>query len=220
MEKTKREPFLKNFVIAVFVSFFIFVIILFVTYQVSYFNYSGIKNQNSLINQSISQMDSLLTNKSFCDDSILLNSSIILDENGKRISILETRLGFDDPIVLEQKKIYFSLEFKHYQIINLFNKNCKKDFSPFLFFYSNKKVKFYNEDMGPILSTFKSEHPEQVMVYSFDYDLDTPLIESLKEDYSIQKAPIVISPNGEKIYLENIDQLEPFLINNSQMQQY
>ncbi len=218
MENNNREPFLGKLLVAFIISILAFGIIFFISYQVSYSNYMGIKTQNVLLNESLSKMDALLLNKVSCNNSLFIASSELLDENGARISILETRLGVDDPIVIQQKKIYSELEYKHYLLVNFFNSQCGQNFYPFLFFYSNGKEKSDSQDMGSILSTFKSENPGKIMVYSFDADLNQSSINLLKDINQISSVPIVVSPNGAKLSVYNIAQLEHYINSNSSTQ--
>jgi len=211
MEDNPREPFIGKLLFAFLISISIFAIIFFVSYQVSYSNYIGIKGQSTIINQSLFEMKNLLNGNFSCEDSILLKSSQILEDSGERISILEQRLGFDDPIVRGQKKIYSQLEFNHYQMILLFNKKCSKNFLPFLFFYSNKKNKFENQKVSSILSSFKIEFPKTVMVYSFDSGLNDPPIQNLIKFYNLTSFPVVVSPENKTLYLKNINQLYIYL---------
>jgi hypothetical protein len=212
MENRSREPFLARLLIAFLITGFVFGIIFFVSYQISYANSRAIKSSNSLIDQSLFQMDTLLRSNYSCNDSLLVSSSSLLDENGKMISILETRLGFDDPVVMQEKGVYSSLEWDHYELIKTFDEKCSKNFYPFLFIYSNKNHKSESENAGSILSAFKQEHPDSV--YSFDADLNYPILNSLKKDYPLNSFPVIITPRNETLYLTNINQLE-FLINNT-----
>lgn len=211
MEDNNREPFIGKLLFAFLISISIFTIIFFISYQVSYSNYIGIKGQNTVINQSLSEMKNLLNGNLSCKDSILLRSSQILEDSGERISILEQRLGFDDPIVRGQKKIYSQLELNHYRMILLFNKKCSKNFLPFLFFYSNKKNKFENQKVSSILSSFKIEFQKTVMVYSFDSGLNDTPIQDLIKLYNLTSFPVVVSPENKTLYLKNINQLYIYL---------
>lgn len=129
-----------------------------------------------------------------------------LGEMGAFMGILEERFGKTDSKVLEQKKIYTLLQLKHFQLIKSYNDACSGEIKSILFFYSNDKV--FEQDAerkGRILSNIKKNNQE-VMIYSFDYDLDMNLIKLLIEEYNItQPNTLVIN---EEIKLERVYNIE------------
>ena len=84
-----------------------------------------------------------------------------------------------------------------------------------MYFYSNQNEKDQSDQVGPILSEFKAENPDTVMIYSFDADMNSTLMEQLRENYSITQVPVIISPKGNQLFIKNINDLEPYLVNNS-----
>ncbi|MFH1425248.1 MAG: hypothetical protein ABIG28_00770 [archaeon] len=188
-----RGPFIEKLILSFLLANFVFLTIFIFTFQVSYSNYMNIAKDNNKISEQIKKIDKLTEDKNICDDSILIESSTILDEIGSRLSLLETRFGKEDSRVLEQKNLYSEVEFKHFQIIKKLEEQCEQDYLPLLFFYSNQEnLEEESERMGFILGKFKRQHNEQVMVYSFDFNLESKLIQNLKEEYNITVAPRVL----------------------------
>ncbi len=203
-----QEKYFFRMIISFFVATILFILIFISAYSVSYLNYQNIRSENKLIQVSLVRLDEIMASES-CDDALLFESSENLDAVGSQLNILEKRFGNKDIRVLEQKKVYSDLEYKHLQIIRNFNENCNKNFEPIIFFYSNIRDKQdKSENMGSILSVFKRRNSGFVMIYSFDFNLDYGLIEKLEKDYNVSEVPIVVVKEKEKIYLRNIDELE------------
>lgn len=212
--KSRREPlpWVRLF-FALVIASISFTLLFLLAYSISYLNYQGINEQNNLISGYLEDLDFYLDDVS-CDDEILYEASERLDRVGSRISILEDRFGKDDERVLDQKKLYTDLEVKHFGIIKVLNERCDEDFVSVLFFYSNSEADDMgerSESMGYILSAFKQDNPERVMVYSFDYDLDSGTIDGLKEKYGLTGSPIAVVNEEESVYVRNIDDLEVYL---------
>jgi len=188
----------------------LFIIIFVFASSISYLNYQKIENQNNIILVYLEEMDALLL-KQNCNNEILLKSSEILDQVGGRLNLLETRFGKKDPRVLEQKSLYTAIELKHLEIIKQFQSQCNEDFITILFFYSNNKpFNKASENVGRILSTFKRKDLENRMIYSFDYNLNIPPINNLKQGYNLTIAPIIIVNNNEPEQINNINDLDKY----------
>ncbi len=202
-----QERYFLRFILSFFVATVLFSLIFLSAYSVSYLNYQNIQSKNKLIQESLTRLDQIIESQS-CDDEILFESSETLDRVGSQLNLLENRFGKDDFRVLEQKKIYSDLEYKHLQIIKNFNGNCNKSFQPIIFFYSNLGEKQdESENMGSILTTFKRRNPE-IMVYSFDFNLEYETVDKLKNFYKVTDSPIIVIGEKQTVYIRNIDQLE------------
>jgi hypothetical protein len=135
-----------------------------------------------------------------------------MENMGDTLILLEERLGKTDSQVLEQKKTYSLLEARHLLYVMEHNTKCSDRIPIILFFYSNLgKYKDDADKLGYILSAVKSKKPG-VMVYSFDYDLNSNLILLLKEKYNID-SPNRLVINGKTLLnvFDNIDQVLPYL---------
>jgi len=104
------------------------------------------------------------------------------------------------------------LEIQHLLLIDKYNKNCNKTIPIVLFFYSNEENFIVQaEKMGFILSTYKANN-KNIMIYSFDYSLNTNLINLLKKKYDITQANTIIINGQTKVWnLNNIDDLKKYL---------
>ena len=208
--KDQRKFYKGRLILAFLLTNLIFTIIFLTSFSVSYINYQGISAQNNIINQYIAELNPY-TNISNCNNSILFDASEKLDSVGSRISLIETRFGKDDSRVVEQKLLYSDLESRHYEIVKELNKKCNKNFTTILFFYSNEdQFDEESEKAGYILGAFKNRYPEKIMIYSFDYDINYPIINKLKEKYKINAVPSVLINEKDIVIVKNIRDLERY----------
>jgi len=206
--KTYAWRYLLAFIIATA----LFIIIFLTTYSISYLNYKGIEKENTLIQKYIKDFESYL-NKNSCDESIITDSTIKLDEVVSRLSILETRFGKSDSRVLEQKKIFSQLSYKHLQLVKKFIEMCNADITTFIFLYSNEEdYKKESERIGVILSTLKNKYKTKAMIYSYDSNLDSDPILKIKKKQDIKEVPIVVIDEKYSQKVKNIDDLEQHII--------
>jgi hypothetical protein len=132
---------------------------------------------------------------------------------GGALDILEKRLGTDDPAVLEQKKTYSLLEVRHYLYVKEHNDQCANNQIPtILFFYSNSpEYKDEGQKLGYMLTYLWKDDPN-ILVYSFDYNLDSDIIQILKEKYGVSRPNIlVIDEKAVLNVFEDSDQIKALL---------
>ncbi len=138
-----------------------------------------------------------------CD---FVNSSFVSQELfgvGDRLSALEKDLGKTNEQVLSLKKYYMVLQVKDYLFFKNFNEKCSGKFILNLFFYSNDhKICEKCEDQGFVLSYARAKN-DKLRTYSFDVDLDTPIIKYLMSRYNVTAVPAVIF--NDKVYNEFIN---------------
>jgi hypothetical protein len=209
-----NKIYLWHYLAAFLIATCLFSIVFLFAYSVSYLNYSEISSQTNYISDSILQIQKSFQENN-CDMDLLVNASERLDVVGSRINLLEERFGSSDPRVLEQKKLYFILEYQHFNIVTNLLENCTQipyKINTVLFFYSNDKSVSANSDItGKILSALKQKYTTQLMIYSFDYNSDSALITTLKKEYNISEAPAVILNDRKPMRIFNIDDLEGYL---------
>jgi len=132
-----------------------------------------------------------------------------LDEMQNYMETLERRLGRDDEGVLEQKKVYSVLLAQHFLFVEEHNEECEEFFPTVLFFYSNHPNYFDQAySIGRILSSLKRQD-RNIMIYSFDYDLDSEVIGALKLRYNVTEPNIIIINEEEKLGgIEHINEIK------------
>jgi len=203
----------KRFLLAFVIATVIFIGVFLAGYLVSYSKYQKISISQEAIRYNLLSLDleKQLMSES-CDIFDPYYFSVDLDNMGSIIGILEERFGKRDQKVMEQKKIYSMLEVQHFLLIKDYNENCKGQIPLILFFYSNEDDFVDSaERMGFILSSLKSKKKE-IMIYSFDYNLDSNLIKVLKDRYGVSKPNVVVIDEEVIIAdLKNIDDIEKYL---------
>jgi len=214
MQKNESS-FLERFILAFVLANIIFLLLILLTFSISNLNYKRIAGQTNEIKQTLERFDEFLQINSLdCTTKSLNEASVSLDRVGIKINILETRFGKNDKRVLEQKKLYSELELKHFSLIKKIEEICGKEKIKILFFYSNSKEKEEESDrVGVILSSFKKQNPENIMIYSFDFNLDFEIVSELKKKYEITSAPSVVINEKEPIYIKNINELNNYVAN-------
>lgn len=207
-----RELFGYRFIAAFILSSALFALVLLFSYGISYWNYQQLSSQTNTLEISIAHLDTLLRGFQ-CETSILVDSSEAFDNAAATLNLLERRFGKHDPRVLEQKKLYSELEYRHLLIVERFNHGCHTNFLPLLFFYSNRDLAHEDasERMGFILTSFEREAGDRIMIYSFDVDLASPIVEKLTQEHEIERAPVVIINNSETLYVRSLSDLAPYL---------
>lgn len=118
---------------------------------------------------------------------------------GEQLDYLELQKGVTDD---ELKSRYSELEFRNYYFTNLAKERCNLSTVTILYFYSNDKRKCQRcFEQGVELFNARRqmlEAEQAVRIYSFDGDLDTPIINILKEKFEIDSYPTIII--NEQIY--------------------
>jgi hypothetical protein len=208
-----RPAYLKRAIVALIISTLIFIGGFILGNTISYSKYESISSAQENIRYNLLSLQierELLT--SSCNGYDANSISSQLDNMGGIIGTLEQRLGKTNTDVLEQKKIYTVLEVEHFLLIKDYNKKCIKSVQTILFFYSNKKeFSDQAEKTGYILTNLKTKK-YNIMIYSFDYDLDSPLIKQMKKNYNVSEPnTIIVNEKNKTIEINKIDDVEKLL---------
>jgi len=215
MNNGKREiQSRKRYLLAFLIGTFIFILGFGITYSFSYLQYQRISDFQDVTSYSIfsDKLSYSLFEKDICLFSNFQEISEDLGFQGRIIDDLEKKLGKEDPSVLFRKKFYTLVELEHFEFINAFNRECNKEIPTILFFYSNKEDDLgRSEDVGRMLDTLSRGH-EDLVIYSFDINLDSRLIRELADKYDILESPTVIVNGQHRITdFSDIDNIGKFL---------
>lgn len=136
-----------------------------------------------------------------------------LSEIGDKLSKTESDRGADDADVLYLKKYYTLLEVKDYLLSKQFVAKCgaaKKPVS-IIYFYSNKGDCQDCQREGYVLTRLKEKYPD-LRVYSFDYNLDLSVVDSMKRIYKITSGlPALVIEDKTYIGFKSVEELEELL---------
>jgi len=121
-----------------------------------------------------------------------------LDTLASRLNFMENQVGKDNPEVFRLRRYYSLLEIKDYLLAKKMNEECDKPTAFILYFYSNEETCTECRRQQYILDAIESKY-EPVEIYTFDYDVDLPVVQTLVNLHNIPKTPPIIDING-KIY--------------------
>jgi len=190
-----------RYLLAFIIGTLVFILGFVITYSVSYFQYDRISDFQDITSYSIfsDKLGYEIFNKDICSFNNFKEISEGLGYQGRVIDDLERRLGKDNKDVLFRKRFYTLVELEHLEFINKMNKECKRSIPTILFFYSNEENDLStSEDAGKLLDTLSSRHRE-LIIYSFDVNLDSELIDNLKDEYEVYKTPFAVVNQESKI---------------------
>ncbi len=193
----------RRYIISFLIGTAIFILVFALTYSISYFEFRRISSLQEGLTYDIfkNKLDYSFFDEKICIDESFDKISRDLGFQGRIIDDLEKKLGKDNEDVLFRKKFYTLIELEHFEFINLLNERCNGNVQTILFFYSNSNPNLeISEDAGRLLDVVHSRN-RGLIIYSFDIDLDSDLIEKLKEKYDIEGSPTLIV-NGE-VLVEN-----------------
>lgn len=143
-------------------------------------------------------------------DSILSPELNVL---GDKLSHTENERGGDDADVIYLKKYYSLLQVKDYLLSKKVAEKCgavKKQVF-IIYFYSNLGDCIDCQKEGYVLTRLKEKYPD-LRVYSFDYNLDLSVVDSLKSIYRIKSAlPALIIEDEAYIGYKSVEELEKLL---------
>jgi glutaredoxin-related protein len=126
-------------------------------------------------------------------------------ELGRKLDFLEKNLGKKNKDVLELKREYTVLMVNQWLLLEEFKRRCNQtNVNIILFFYSNNETySKFCEAQGFVLDSLYLQHPKEIVIYSFDIDLDSEIIRTLKEIYNIKTLPSLVIEG--KVYEGVID---------------
>lgn len=186
-----------------------------ITYSVAYFEYQRVTTLQGPVSYDIFQ-DKLkysLLGEDICEEDTYKEVSGALAFQGSIINEIEQRLGKNNKDVIFRKKFYTLILLEHLELINTINEECDKEINTILFFYSNEKDDIdSSENIGGMLGVLYEQNKGNLFIYSIDMNIDSELVEALKQKYEIT-APMKIIVNDEHSFtsLKNINQIQTLL---------
>ncbi|MFZ2038340.1 MAG: hypothetical protein WAV11_00130 [Minisyncoccia bacterium] len=166
----------------------------------NYFNNRKVEQVSSIekniaLDIMASETQFALLSELSCKD-IASSSALSLELNNlnDRLQYIESTLGTDNEEFARLKKQYSVLEIKDYLLLKKLNAQCKTKPITVLYFYNNDCYDCTKE--GYVLTELRQTYPN-VRVYSFDMDLDLPVIKTLAKINKVgDKMPVIII-NGQ-----------------------
>src|SRR3990172_5594780 len=215
MEKPREFSSKKRYVLAFIIGTILFLLIFLISYSISYFEINRVSGLQTDISYNIfeDRLDYSFFNEPVCSAGSFEKISQDLGFQGRIIDDLETKLGKQDKAVLARKKFYTLVELEHLEFVKLINERCDGTVNTILFFYSNNKSEIdISEEAGRILGVVHQRNINLV-IYSFDVDLNSDLVNKLKNKYNVADSPIAVINEKVQVKLPaNILEIEKHLI--------
>ncbi len=117
---------------------------------------------------------------------------------GKMLDRAENAKGKGDPEVMKLKASYSLMEFRDSLLLKRIKDKCNiSNIIIIYYFYSNGEDYDPLKDQGKVLSSIKRDNPSEIMIYSFDVNVKSPIITLIKEKHNITTVPaMIINDNG------------------------
>jgi hypothetical protein len=193
----------KRYVVSVLIGTFVFVMIILLSSYISQLQFKRVSNVQEDMAYGIfeDKLDYSLFDLGICSQESFNDISKALGIQGRIIDDLEKKLGKNHEGVLFRKKFYTLIELEHFEFVKLLNKECDIGMNTVFFFYSNdKKYLDESEKLGRLLDAFYTRN-KNLIIYSFDINLNSELIEKLKKKYSIEQPNTIVL--NEDVVLHN-----------------
>ena len=127
-----------------------------------------------------------------------------------KLDYMENVLGNDNPDVIRLKQYYSLLELRHWGFLKKVNKECGRNDTLILYFYSNQGDCPNCEQQGFILSYLRKLYPN-LYVYSFDLNLKSNSLDILKKRYKVNEAPFIVINEAPRSGFLDKDALQEIL---------
>jgi len=213
MEKRKVQSKWRYF-LAFLIGTLIFIDGFLLANSLSYLEFQRISEAQTTLSFQIFQdkLKYALFSEDICSENSLRKISEDLGFQGRIIDDLERKLGKNDKTVLFRKRYYTLVELEHFEFVKQINKECGDNISTILFFYSNEQKDVEDsEDVGNLLSVVYRRNPE-VLIYSFDVNLDSELIDGLVKKYDVEQSlTVIINEEHRLVAPKNIEEIENLL---------
>ena len=136
---------------------------------------------------SISNLLLMENDPSFCTylEEEMANFDAETYSLGRQIGFMEDRRGIEDSL----KTKYMDLEFRDYLLSKTINERCQLEQNIVLYFVSSSNCTNCKEQ-GAQLSAARSQ--TNTKVYTFDVNMDSGLVRSLKQKYVIGLVPALV----------------------------
>lgn len=134
-----------------------------------------------------------------CETEYAFLAARDLQELGDKLTYLETQSGRDKEIIQDLKMQYSLFQLKDYLFLRQWSKKCNKNLDFVFYFYSNKGDCEDCTRQGYVLTKLRNENPN-LRIYSFDYNLDIPGVNTLKRFYGIENNLPALVVNRRLVY--------------------
>jgi len=214
--KPRKVQSKKRYVLAFFIGTLIFIAGFALTNMVAYIQFQRITTIQDPTSYEIfkDKLEYSMFDKDICSEDTFQKISQDLAFQGQIIGDLETKLGISNPNVLFRKKFYTLIQLEHFEFVKLINEECGRNINSILFFYSNKENDLEkSEKLGNLIGSVYQRNKENLVLYSIDLNLDSDIVENLREKYDLgDETIIIVNENQRFTNINHISEIEDILI--------
>lgn len=197
-----------RFLAAFFLTAFIFLLVIVTN---NYFNEARMNKLNSIYNDiRIDALNAEVQYEIISENPcVALNFEPMNDELfdlGEKLTAMEESLGKNNQQVLDLKKYYSILETRQWLFVKKASKQCNKNATPIMFFYSNQEDCGDCEQQGFVLNYIRTAVPNSY-IYSFDVNLDSSAVKALKVSHNITTVPALVINDKTYFGLKNSEEI-------------
>ncbi len=160
--------------------------------------------------------------ENICQNKDVLYLTSELFDLSEKLDFMENQLGSNNDQVSELKKQYFILEARHWMLAKKRVKDCLNNDKGVnntivLYFYSNQGDCPQCSEQGAVLSYLHKKY-KGMKIYSFDSNIDSPVVNVLKNLYDIKNTPSLVINNEAHEGFLNTDDFIAFVTNQQKVQ--
>jgi len=154
------------------------------------------------------------------EDALYLTSELF--DISEKVDFMENELGSNNEQVTQLKKQYFILEARHWilakkRVESCLGNNKGLNNTIVLYFYSNQGDCPRCSEQGAVLTHLHKKY-EGMKVYSFDMNIESPIVNVLKGLYDITNVPgLVVNDELHEGYMD-IDKFTAFVTDQQKTQ--
>jgi hypothetical protein len=126
--------------------------------------------------------------KYFIEEAKVLGSEA--DELAKEVIALENSRKIEEDKFRSMKSEYTLTLIRDWLTLEKIKQTCTSDYFTVIYFYSEECD--LCEQQGFLLSYFKLQDPEKVMIFAIDKDLDLPIVNAIQSSYEVSEYPSIV----------------------------
>lgn len=182
-------------------------------YDVMSYDFENLRIQQRDIETELLLINSLGTQSCGTLKYEIEKTAVQSAELGEKVSLYDTEI-IKRPEFYVLKRDYIINLIQFWSYWELFKNNCNSSVNTILYFYSINNCQNC-QAQGFVLSFFKEQHPNDIMVFALDKDEELFSLNLIKSVYNVTVSPTLIINNQKYEGLVDINQLNDLLLISS-----
>ena len=143
----------------------------------------------------------------FIEQANMLGSEA--DDLAKDVTAFEGSRKIEEEVFKNMKREYTTILIRDWLTLEKIKQTCSSDYFTVIFFYSENCPQC--EQQGFLLSYFKIQDPEKIMVFAVDTDLGLSIVEAIRVSYGVTDYPSLVINGTAYSGFQDRDVLENIL---------